>query len=909
MPTLGKFDKSLHPRGRDGRFIEKLGFVKFFDGSSSKGRRGQVVGMEKNSSGDTEVTVEFSDGSTAVASPDSLQQAARTKATLNGRTSKKSAPSSRKTDTPSSVTGGTGTNDDPYVVDNDVETAARLLGEGKAVRLTQPEQVSTLLDKLKEIVDDARSKGEKAPVYDLCKVTVPKTNLFCVESKGIPRVKMPQLSGVPIAGSKGDSLDKDDEGAINLNDLFADRLKSMGIDVVDEDIDSSKLKASQNELNGGKVAGISNAMAEGKIGPARIFVTDGGYVVDGHHRWAAQVGLSYKTGQPQVTPTRHIKADIITILKLANDFAEEYGIPQAGVSASIAAFEASLNRDCGCGGNDALVSSLRERVHGVDPIVASLRERVHGADALTAGPLSKFTSLGRRAFDPDLHPRGKDGRFIEKFGFVKYVFGNRAKRGQVVGIRKDKSDDVIVSVRTDDGVVLNVKSNQLESIPTPKARLTSSQPVGEYKKQDELDGLVDAANTGTADDPSENWGTGPTFAMDEDQRKMIFLLEDKWRTTGLTSDEEDLLQDLRAADAAYREYVAINLPKLAVYGWDGPSYSWPEESSLRANVTEDGKWLDDRRELHESIIGDALTHKRGVEKPTMVFLAGGTASGKSTTRKAGQLDIPDDPVELDADTIKKMLPDYLERVAAGDETAAAYAHEESSMLNAEIRRRAVEQRSNIVLDAVGDTSYSSVAKKVEEARRSGYSVDAHYMTVPTDVAVQRASDRANNPDSEDFGRKVDEALVRHNHRSVTDVVIEAINNDLFDSLNVWNTDVAPGDPGILIARKLRGQPLEVIDERLFDEFVTKGSGKFMLSQEHQDFDLTAPVTASAYPDGFYDAPFAYIAQMYVEIGLGLPKEQSRFRDESWFEDAWSVLSDAVSSHTGDFIYDVPNDVW
>jgi hypothetical protein len=43
----------------------------------------------------------------------------------------------------------------------------------------------------------------EGPKFDLCKVTVKGTNLFCVESKGIPRIKMPQLAGVPAKGVEG----------------------------------------------------------------------------------------------------------------------------------------------------------------------------------------------------------------------------------------------------------------------------------------------------------------------------------------------------------------------------------------------------------------------------------------------------------------------------------------------------------------------------------------------------------------------------------------------------------------------------------------------------------------------------------------------------------------------------------
>ena len=55
-------------------------------------------------------------------------------------------------------------------------------------------------------------------VYNLCKVTVPGTNLYCDDNKGIPREKMPQLKSVPEPGSKADKLPKNDDGNPIISD-------------------------------------------------------------------------------------------------------------------------------------------------------------------------------------------------------------------------------------------------------------------------------------------------------------------------------------------------------------------------------------------------------------------------------------------------------------------------------------------------------------------------------------------------------------------------------------------------------------------------------------------------------------------------------------------------------------------
>lgn len=215
----------------------------------------------------------------------------------------------------------------------DVNKAADLLAQGKKVKLDQPRSASVLLSELARRVQAAKDAGDKAPNFDLCKVTVRNTNLFCAESKGIPRVKMPQLSGKPTPGSAGDALPKDDRGEINLAEHFREMLAMRGIKVSDERQLASFLRASQIELNGGKVAGMTKALEAGRLPPGRLFVSSDDYIVDGHHRWAANIGVDIgdnKLGDVEMDIAR-VNMTIIELLDEANRFAAEWGIPQAAV--------------------------------------------------------------------------------------------------------------------------------------------------------------------------------------------------------------------------------------------------------------------------------------------------------------------------------------------------------------------------------------------------------------------------------------------------------------------------------------------------------------------------------------------------------------------------------------------------
>lgn len=88
--------------------------------------------------------------------------------------------------------GGTGTKDDP-IRTSDVTVAQQALADGKYVELSSERQVSTLVDRLAADINDARAKGETRD-YDLCRVSVPKTNLFCSQNVGIPRAQIANVS-------------------------------------------------------------------------------------------------------------------------------------------------------------------------------------------------------------------------------------------------------------------------------------------------------------------------------------------------------------------------------------------------------------------------------------------------------------------------------------------------------------------------------------------------------------------------------------------------------------------------------------------------------------------------------------------------------------------------------------------
>jgi hypothetical protein len=211
-----------------------------------------------------------------------------------------------------------------------MDTSSKSLSQ---VTPIERQQISTIIDKLAELGKQAKDKGEKAPNFNLCQVSIPGTNLYCDGNKGIERADMPQFKGTPQPGSPADKLPKDESGEADTEEFFKQMLNKKGIKVSEPtSVPPDRLKATQSELVGVKVAGMSKVLADknhpayGKI-TAPIYVSNDGYVLDGHHRWAAVVAHNAANPKNQIPMNvRVIDEPIVPLVKRSNEFAEAMGI-------------------------------------------------------------------------------------------------------------------------------------------------------------------------------------------------------------------------------------------------------------------------------------------------------------------------------------------------------------------------------------------------------------------------------------------------------------------------------------------------------------------------------------------------------------------------------------------------------
>lgn len=119
------------------------------------------------------------------------------------------------------------------------------------------------------------------------------------------------------------------------------------------------------------------------------------------------------------------------------------------------------------------------------------------------------------------------------------------------------------------------------------------------------------------------------------------------------------------------------------------------------------------------------------EKPTFIMLGGRGGSGKS--KFAGEVYDKDKFVVLDADEIKKLLPEY-------KGWNAAEVHQESSDILDKALRRAKNLGLNVVLDATMKGLETS-KRRLQQFKDAGYRTEAHYMYLPRQKSAERAVKR------------------------------------------------------------------------------------------------------------------------------------------------------------------------
>lgn len=245
-------------------------------------------------------------------------------------------------DTKSSKLSASTNNDKFLGKGSDVFTGPTTDAESFVGSARKQKRVNAFINKLSKQTAEAKTAGQAPPNFNLCEISIPGTNLFCQRELGIPRHDMPQLKGTPAPGSIADKLPKAPNGEVDSEAMFKKYLEKSGHKITPTTVDVTQLKASQTELVGAKVAGMRDALEnlppeKTKGITAPIFVSKDGYILDGHHRWAALVGVAMgknSKNPPVMMDVQVIDIDAKEMIDITNKFTEKIGIKAKAASTS-----------------------------------------------------------------------------------------------------------------------------------------------------------------------------------------------------------------------------------------------------------------------------------------------------------------------------------------------------------------------------------------------------------------------------------------------------------------------------------------------------------------------------------------------------------------------------------------------
>ena len=249
-----------------------------------------------------------------------------------------------------------------------------------------PKKEASIVQGIKAMAEKNRGKHPKdqdksvdigdEETTNLCDVTVPGTNIFCADSKGIPRAKMPQLKSKPWKKGEGEpwvynektgqheptkfeetdeeyaqrvpasKLPKDGQGEVNTEDAFKRNLEAIGVKMSEpKPMSVRDMKATQNELKPANVAFMVDVLMNATPPPHKdeeaekkwklseklrepVIVSKDGYILDGHHRWGALVALDIAnggTGEIEMN-VKMVDAGVEELVEKTREFTDKQGL-------------------------------------------------------------------------------------------------------------------------------------------------------------------------------------------------------------------------------------------------------------------------------------------------------------------------------------------------------------------------------------------------------------------------------------------------------------------------------------------------------------------------------------------------------------------------------------------------------
>lgn len=176
-----------------------------------------------------------------------------------------------------------------------------------------------------------RAAMDKTGAKDFCQTTG-----LCKGNLGLARNEMPVIEGSHMK----DFLKRLKQGLLDISAAVQRGFKAVKdwltsgdpkedkVNVSTKVVDATKLKATQKEINAERAEGIADAYREGKFDPhgKTVLVSKDNYVMDGHHRWAAQILRAAEDGIKATLKAQVVDLPVKDLLAVSNAYTDAQGI-------------------------------------------------------------------------------------------------------------------------------------------------------------------------------------------------------------------------------------------------------------------------------------------------------------------------------------------------------------------------------------------------------------------------------------------------------------------------------------------------------------------------------------------------------------------------------------------------------
>ncbi len=236
---------------------------------------------------------------------------------------------------------------------------------------------------------------------------------------------------------------------------------------------------------------------------------------------------------------------------------------------------------------------------------------------------------------------------------------------------------------------------------------------------------------------------------------------------------------------------------------------------------EENQYLEERTILHNEIIRQIIKQTFSDlniivnnDNREIIFIGGGSGSGKTTALR----DITDkleDYVKVDADEIKKFLPEYSN---SRHENKAYLVHDESSDISLILLEECRVKAYNVVYDGTMK-NLTKYLKLFEDYKKTDYKVQILFVDCAIEVAFVRATYRSRHGEQ----RVVPLDVIRTSNYLAAQSMYKVINDHLHLVDEILIMNASSDNPTPIFYYSSENNTQDIYDQLLYNEFETKAT--------------------------------------------------------------------------------------